>query len=79
MFDWDSLRYFNAFVREGSLAAAARSLDVEHATVARRISALERIPRPQTDSSADAEKRGASTCIHPVASKNNGASIRVKY
>ncbi|MBA1190828.1 LysR family transcriptional regulator [Pseudomonas entomophila] len=41
MFDWDSLRYFNAFVREGSLAAAARSLGVEHATVARRISALE--------------------------------------
>lgn len=41
MFDWDSLRYFNAFVRERSLAAAARSLDVEHATVARRISALE--------------------------------------
>lgn len=41
MFDWDSLRYFNAFVREGSLAAAARSLGVEHATIARRISALE--------------------------------------
>lgn len=41
MFDWDSLRYFNAFVREGSLAAAARSLGTEHATVARRISALE--------------------------------------
>ena len=41
MFDWDSLRFFNAFVREGSLAAAARSLGVEHATVARRISALE--------------------------------------
>ncbi|MEB5932402.1 LysR family transcriptional regulator [Pseudomonas mosselii] len=41
MFDWDSLRYFNAFVREGSLTSAARSLGVEHATVARRISALE--------------------------------------
>ncbi|MEA5673709.1 LysR family transcriptional regulator [Pseudomonas sp. MH2] len=41
MFDWESLRYFIAFVREGSLAAAARSLGVEHATVARRISALE--------------------------------------
>ena len=39
--DWDSLRFFSAFVREGSLAAAARSLDVEHATVARRIAALE--------------------------------------
>lgn len=41
MFDWDSLKYFSAFVREGSLAAAARSLGVEHATVARRIAALE--------------------------------------
>lgn len=41
MFDWDKLRYFNAFAREGSLAAAARSLGVEHATVARKISALE--------------------------------------
>jgi len=41
MFDWDDLRYFSAFVREGSLAAAARSLGVEHATVARRIASLE--------------------------------------
>jgi len=41
MFDWDSLRFFSAFAREGSLAAAARSLAVEHATVVRRIAALE--------------------------------------
>ncbi len=41
MLDWDSLRFFFAFVHEGSLAAAARSLGVEHATVARRIAALE--------------------------------------
>jgi DNA-binding transcriptional LysR family regulator len=41
MFDWDSLRFFFAFAHEGSLAAAARSLGVEHATVARRIAALE--------------------------------------
>ena len=37
MLDWDSLRFFFAFVHEGSLATAARSLGVEHATVARRI------------------------------------------
>ncbi|SPF18397.1 MULTISPECIES: LysR family transcriptional regulator [Pseudomonas syringae group] len=41
MLDWDSLRFFSAFVHEGSLAAAARSLGVEHATVVRRIAALE--------------------------------------
>lgn len=41
MLDWDSLRFFSAFAREGSLAAAARALGVEHATVARRIAALE--------------------------------------
>ncbi|MGE8096859.1 LysR family transcriptional regulator [Pseudomonas fluorescens] len=41
MLDWDSLRFFSAFAREGSLAGAARSLGVEHATVARRIAALE--------------------------------------
>ena len=41
MLDWENLRYFSAFATEGSLAAAARHLRVEHATVARRIAALE--------------------------------------
>ncbi|KUM43400.1 LysR family transcriptional regulator [Pseudomonas sp. EpS/L25] len=41
MLDWDSLRFFSAFARKGSLALAARSLGVEHATVARRIATLE--------------------------------------
>lgn len=40
-FDWDDLRFFSAFAREGSLAAAARALGVEHATVSRRIASLE--------------------------------------
>ncbi len=39
--DWDDLRHFAAFVTAGSLSAAARSLRIEHATVARRIAALE--------------------------------------
>lgn len=39
--DWDDLRYFMALSRHGSLSAAARSLGVNHATVARRIAALE--------------------------------------
>lgn len=41
MIDWDSLRFFAAFARVGSLAAAARLLGGEHATVARLIAALE--------------------------------------
>lgn len=40
-FDWENLRYFIAFARIRSLAAAARVLNVEHATVSRRIAALE--------------------------------------
>ena len=39
--NWDDLRYFECFAAAGSLSGAARVLDVEHATVARRISALE--------------------------------------
>jgi DNA-binding transcriptional LysR family regulator len=41
MLDWDDLRYFMALADNGSLAAAARKLGVEHATVARRVAALE--------------------------------------
>ena len=39
---WDDLRYCLAVVQEGSVTAAARKLDVNHTTVSRRISALER-------------------------------------
>lgn len=41
MFDWEDLRYFIVFADEQSLSGAARKLKVDHATVARRISALE--------------------------------------
>ncbi|WP_374309760.1 LysR family transcriptional regulator [Dongia sp.] len=41
MLDWDDLRYFMALADGGGLAAASRKLKVEHATVARRIAALE--------------------------------------
>jgi DNA-binding transcriptional LysR family regulator len=41
MFDWEDLRHFAALAREKSLSAAARRLKVDHATVARRIAALE--------------------------------------
>ena len=40
-YDWSDLAYFLAVHREGSLAAAARSLRVDATTVGRRITALE--------------------------------------
>ena len=39
--DWEDVRVFLALARHGSLSAAARSLGVTHATVARRLSELE--------------------------------------
>lgn len=41
MFDWENIRYFLAIARIGTLSGAARSLKVDHATVSRRLSALE--------------------------------------
>jgi len=38
---WDDVRFFVAVAREGSLSGAARTLSVEHSTVARRVAALE--------------------------------------
>ncbi len=42
MFDWEDLRHFVALTRYGGLSEAARRLKVDHATVSRRIAALER-------------------------------------
>jgi DNA-binding transcriptional LysR family regulator len=39
--DWDNVRIFLAVARTGQFLAAARQLGVDHATVARRITALE--------------------------------------
>lgn len=39
---WDDVRYFLALARQGSLSATARWLEIEHSTVARRVSSLER-------------------------------------
>jgi DNA-binding transcriptional LysR family regulator len=39
--DWEDVRYFSALARYGSLSATARALAVNHATVARRLAALE--------------------------------------
>ncbi len=42
MFDWESLRVFLAIAQAGSLSGAGRMLKVDHATVSRRLGALER-------------------------------------
>lgn len=41
MFDWQDLHFFTVLARTQSLSAAARELGVEHATVGRRLDALE--------------------------------------
>lgn len=41
-FDWDDLRYYLSVARTGRLTAAARRMGTDHATVSRRITALER-------------------------------------
>jgi DNA-binding transcriptional LysR family regulator len=41
MLNWDDLRFFVELARSGSLSLAARRLQTEHSTVARRITALE--------------------------------------
>jgi DNA-binding transcriptional LysR family regulator len=41
MVDWEDIRHFLAVAQNGTLSAAARSLKVDHATVSRRLAALE--------------------------------------
>ena len=40
--DWNNLRYFLELARTGTLVNAARRLEVDHTTVARRLQALEK-------------------------------------
>ena len=42
MINWEDLKYFLAVCRAGSIRGAANSLDVNHATVSRRISSFEK-------------------------------------
>lgn len=51
--NWDDLRVFLAVARHGTLAAAARSMGVNHATVSRRLAAFEKgLGRPLFDRDA---------------------------
>ena len=43
MFDWEDMRHFMALAEAGTLSGAARALKVDHATVGRRVSALEQV------------------------------------
>jgi len=43
MFDWEDMRHFVALAETGTLSGAARALKVDHATVGRRVSALEEV------------------------------------
>lgn len=43
LMDWQDLKFFLAVAELGTLTAAARKLDVDHATVGRRISRLEKV------------------------------------
>ncbi|HEY5740207.1 MAG TPA: LysR family transcriptional regulator, partial [Gammaproteobacteria bacterium] len=42
MYDWNDLRYFLELSRQGKLVRAAARLHVDHTTVSRRITALEK-------------------------------------
>ncbi|MEM7269808.1 MAG: LysR family transcriptional regulator [Pseudomonadota bacterium] len=39
--NWDDLKYFLAIARSGSLRSGARSIDANHATISRRLAAME--------------------------------------
>src|SRR5260370_22941547 len=41
MADWEDIRHFLAVAQSGTLSGAARNLKVDHATVSRRLAALE--------------------------------------
>ncbi|WP_175726348.1 LysR family transcriptional regulator [Burkholderia ambifaria] len=84
---WDDLRYFLAVMRGGSLSAAARALQVQHSTVARRIDALEsalgirlfdRLPRgwPPTDEGVHLAEHAArvEADVHAFARAAQGAA-----
>ena len=51
--EWDDLKYFLELARTGTLTAAARRLEVQHSTVARRMSRTTRSAGGLTGEAAD--------------------------
>lgn len=69
--DWEDVHFFLELTRLGSLSAAARSLGVTHATVGRRIAALEAILRVQLF-----DRRGGKYALTP-AGENAAAAAGI--
>jgi DNA-binding transcriptional LysR family regulator len=87
MIDWQDLKYFSVLARVGTLSAAARELGVDHATVGRRVSALEgsiglrlvdRLPRscPLTEDGIElaALASRVEECVEAVQRRARGAT-----
>ena len=62
--DWDNLRIFLAIARAGQILAAAKALQLNHATVARRLDALE-----QSLDTRLFERRTTGTVLTPAGEK----------
>jgi molybdate transport repressor ModE-like protein len=62
--DWDNLRIFLAIARAGQILAAAKALHINHATVARRLDALE-----QSLGTRLFERRTTGTLLTPAGEK----------
>jgi len=59
--NWDDVRVFLAVARAGQILSASRRLGLNHATVGRRLDALEAAAKPQTqshDTGAAAQPQG---------------------
>ncbi|MDG9818338.1 LysR family transcriptional regulator [Pseudomonas putida] len=83
MFDWEDLRHFCAFTSAGSLSAAAKTLGVDHATVARRIASLEASfklklvdRRPRAYALTDEGRRVAELRVHGAGARPEGSRQR---
>lgn len=80
MFNWNDLRFFLEVSRRGKLVHAAKSLRVDHTTVARRVSALEQKIGARLFEKTD---RGytlthAGSKLHAVAEEMENAAMRVE-
>ncbi|MET0542671.1 MAG: LysR family transcriptional regulator, partial [Variovorax sp.] len=78
--DWDNLRYFLELARSGTLQSAARRLEVDHTTVARRIQALEKqVGTPLFSREADGHRlTEAGRRLQPQVEAMEGAFLAVE-
>ena len=72
--NWDDVRIFLAVARAGQILGAAKRLELNHATVSRRIAALEdalRTPLGYAQGNGAESLRGAIASFYPGASAAN--------